>query len=62
MATKDEIKEKHHSCPYCDEETIKAAFPFCQACSVTTFRCPECRKPVAGESRSCPHCGARISK
>ena len=60
MATKDETREKRHSCPYCDEETIKAAFPFCQTCSVITFRCPECRKPVARENRVCPHCGARI--
>jgi len=47
-------------CPYCDEPSEKAVAPVCGACSVTTFYCPKCRKPVSRENRTCPHCGAEI--
>jgi len=47
-------------CPYCDEEIMKAEFPYCVSCGVTIFYCPKCRKPVARAKRVCPHCGAEI--
>ena len=49
-------------CPYCDEEIVKAAFPFCQSCGVVLVVCQECGKPVASTKRVCPTCGARIVK
>ena len=53
--------EKERSvCPYCEEEIIQASFPYCQACGVTVFYCPKCRKPLSRDSRVCPHCGAEI--
>ena len=59
MAEQKEEK-KHLSCPYCDEEIMRADFPYCQACGVTIFYCPQCRKPLPRENRVCPHCGADI--
>jgi len=57
---KQEKKQEHLSCPYCDEEIMQAAFPYCRTCQVTLFFCPECRKPLPRENRVCPHCGAEI--
>lgn len=59
MAEQKEEK-KHLSCPYCDEEITRADFPYCQACGVTIFYCPKCRKSLPRESSVCPHCGANI--
>lgn len=56
-----EPKEKKQTyCPYCDEEIMKAGLPYCQACGLTIFYCPRCRKPLARENEVCPHCGADI--
>jgi len=48
------------SCPYCDEMIMVPDFPYCQACGITIFYCPKCRKPLPRENRVCPHCGAEI--
>ena len=48
------------SCPYCDEEIIRADSPYCQACGITIFYCPQCRKPLPRDSKICSHCGAEI--
>ena len=52
-------EKKQLVCPYCDEE-MAVDFPYCQACGVTIFYCPKCRKPLSRENRTCPHCGAEI--
>ena len=57
---KQKEKKKHLFCPYCDEELMAADFPYCQACGLTIFYCPRCRKPVPRENRVCPYCGAEI--
>jgi len=62
MAEQKEKKE-HLFCPYCDEEITAADFPYCQACGLTIFYCPKCRKPFLRENREnkvCPHCGAEV--
>ena len=59
MAEQKEKKE-HRFCPYCDEETMKADLPFCQACGLKIFCCPECGKPVNRDNKVCPHCGAEV--
>ena len=48
------------NCPYCDEEIAEASFPYCDACNVTVFSCPNCQKPLSRDNRTCPHCGAEI--
>ena len=54
-------KEKESSvCPYCEVEIIQSSFPYCQACGVTVFYCPRCRKPVSRDNKVCPYCGAEI--
>ncbi len=53
-------KEEHPCCPYCDEEIMEADVPYCQACRVALFYCPQCHKPVSLDSKVCPHCGAEI--
>ena len=53
-------KSEHLSCPYCDEEIAEISFPYCDACKVTMFYCPECQKPLPRDNKVCPHCGAEI--
>jgi predicted RNA-binding Zn-ribbon protein involved in translation (DUF1610 family) len=47
-------------CPYCDEEIMNSDLPFCQACKVVLFYCPNCSQPVERTKRTCPSCGANI--
>ncbi len=55
------IKERQCFCPYCEEEmTAVPASPYCQACGITVFYCPECRKSLPRDNEVCPHCGAEI--
>ena len=61
MAEKKYEKEVHF-CPYCDAEIGEASFPYCEACKVTVFICPECGKSLARNKRKCPSCGADIRK
>ena len=49
-------------CPYCDEIVAKASFPYCEACKISIFYCPECHQPTSRENRKCPSCGADIKK
>jgi len=58
--TEQKEEKKHLFCPYCDEERMAADLPYCQACGLTIFYCPQCRKPLPRENRVCPHCGADI--
>ena len=60
METERKAEKERHFCPYCDEEIAETAFPYCQACEVTIFYCPKCRKPLPRDNRVCPHCGAEI--
>jgi len=60
MGTEEKAKKKRLFCPYCDEEITAADFPYCQACKITIFYCPECRKPLPRENETCPHCGTEI--
>ena len=62
MVTQSKLPEKEHRfCPYCDEEIAEAQFPYCDACGVEVFYCPQCKKPVKRTIRVCPECGAKIT-
>ncbi len=58
--TEQKEEKKHLFCPYCDEEIMETDSPYCQACRVSLFYCPQCRKPVSRDDKLCPHCGAEI--
>ena len=58
--TEQKEEKKYLFCPYCDEEIMKADLPYCQACGITIFYCPECREPLPRDNKVCPHCGADI--
>ena len=58
--TEQKKKMEHCYCPYCDEELMSAASPFCQVCKATIFYCPECRRPLPRDNKLCPHCGAEL--
>jgi len=58
--TEQKDKKGHVFCPFCDEEIMSADLPWCQACKVTVFYCPDCRQPVPREEKACPSCGAEI--
>ncbi len=60
MMTTQKGEEERPFCPFCDEEIAETSLSYCQACRVTIFYCPECRKPLPRDNRVCPHCGAEI--
>ncbi len=60
MGEMRKAEKVRHFCPYCDEEIAEASFPYCQACGITVFYCPKCRKPVSRDNKVCPNCGAKI--
>ncbi len=60
MGAEQKPEKESRFCPYCDEEIVEISFPYCQACGITVFCCPECRKPVSRDKKECPHCGAEI--
>ncbi len=60
VAKERKAEREHRFCPYCDEEISETAFPYCKACEVEVFYCPECKKPLSRNSRICPNCGAEI--
>ncbi len=62
MANKREPVKQPRYCPYCDAEIAEAAFPYCQACEVEIFYCPECQKPLSRDNEVCPNCGANIRR
>ena len=47
-------------CPYCDDEVMEVDSPYCQACRVTIFYCPGCRKSIERDNKVCPYCGTEI--
>ena len=59
-ADENKVEKEYRCCPYCDEEIAEVSFPHCQACGVTVFYCPECRKPLPRDKKVCPNCGAEI--
>ncbi len=60
MEGKCQSDKEHRSCPFCDAAIAEAAFPYCEACAVQVFTCPQCRKPVPRDKKTCPSCGAKI--
>ena len=60
MGAEPKIEKEHRFCPYCDEKIAETSWPYCEACEVTMFYCPSCRKPVPRDKRVCPHCKAEI--
>ena len=53
-------EKEHRFCPYCDEEIMEGSVPYCVACGVDVFYCPQCREPVPRDKKVCPLCGAEI--
>ncbi len=47
-------------CPYCEPDIEEATYPYCAACGVTEFYCPECHEVIDRENKVCPKCGADI--
>jgi hypothetical protein len=47
-------------CPFCDAELMAANLPVCGACHVVVLYCPECKKPLPKNRKTCPSCGAKI--
>jgi hypothetical protein len=53
-----EQKKESCLCPYCDAEMTEEDLPCCLVCNVSLFYCPQCGKPLHGDSKVCSHCGA----
>ena len=60
MAKKSEPVKEPRYCPYCEPEIAEAVFPYCEACEVEVFYCPECREPLSRDKKICPNCGCDI--
>ncbi|MDP2719025.1 MAG: hypothetical protein Q8P44_04225 [Dehalococcoidia bacterium] len=57
---KPEVKEC--LCPYCEEETIDADLPFCQACKALMSYCYNCEIVAEKGLQTCPRCGEPLGK
>ncbi len=57
---KGKTEKKRLSCPYCDKDVAELQYPYCDACGVEVFFCPECQKPLPRGSKNCPSCGAEV--
>ena len=55
-----EEKQKRCFCPYCEEEIITSALPYCQPCGITLRYCPNCQIAVVREAGVCPQCGGKL--
>ena len=55
-----ENKERKCLCPYCEQELVMSALPFCQPCSVTLRYCVVCQIAVVKEATACPQCGGKL--
>jgi hypothetical protein len=62
MKKREESKEKQVkcACPYCEEELVITAMPYCQPCGVTLRYCIKCRIAVVREAEVCPQCGGKL--
>jgi len=62
MRRNEEPREKEGKCfcPYCEEELVMAALPYCQPCGVTLRYCINCQIAVAREAEVCPQCGGKL--
>ncbi len=60
MGAEHKPEKERCFCPYCNTEIAEALSPYCLACKVTIFYCPECRRPLPRDKKVCPHCGAEI--
>lgn len=49
-------------CPYCDEEIVDSNLPYCQACTIPEFHCPECGHTIPRGEEVCPSCKFNIRK
>ncbi len=47
-------------CPYCDEELLVTALPYCRRCTVSLYYCVTCKVAVPREAEICPNCGGRL--
>ncbi len=47
-------------CPYCEEELVISALPYCQPCGVTLRYCIKCQIVVVREATVCPQCGDEL--
>jgi len=59
-AVAGKAEREHGSCPYCDSKIVEASLPYCQACGVSTFTCPNCKQPVPRGQRVCLNCGNEL--
>ena len=53
-------KERKCFCPYCEEELVISALPYCQPCGVTLRYCINCQIAVVREATVCPQCGGEL--
>jgi len=49
-------------CPFCDEVLGGPDAPFCQPCGLRFAVCRGCGQPVVEGEKTCPRCGALVSK
>ena len=60
MGAEEKAGKKPLFCPYCDGAVGESMLPYCQACGIEVFYCPQCEQPVPREKKTCPNCGTEI--
>jgi hypothetical protein len=48
------------ACPYCDDEILTSALPYCHRCDVSLRYCTKCQVAVEREAKVCPQCGGQL--
>jgi hypothetical protein len=57
MKSSDKPQTMRCSCPYCEQEIVLEASPFCQPCQVELRYCLKCNIVVERKAKVCPQCG-----
>jgi hypothetical protein len=47
-------------CPYCEEELVISAMPYCQPCGVSLRYCIKCQIAVVRGAEVCPQCRGKL--
>ena len=49
-------------CPFCDAELMAMNLPICQTCHAEIVYCAACKTALPVNAKSCPKCGAKVTK
>jgi len=48
------------SCPSCNHGGEEEGAPYCKPCQIVLRTCPNCKKIITQDAKTCPDCGAKL--